>query len=176
MDEFPRFPSIPRLFRDCIITEKIDGTNALIHIDEKANIRAGSRNRWITVQEDNYGFAQWVEENKDQLIELGPGTHYGEWYGYKIGRTYGLSERRFALFNTPRWAGKAPECCETVPVLYEGLFDTEVVRRVLRALHELGSVAVPSFDRPEGVVVFHKTSKQVFKITLDNNDNHKFMV
>lgn len=32
MIEFKAWPKIPRLFRDVIITEKIDGTNAAIHI------------------------------------------------------------------------------------------------------------------------------------------------
>ena len=30
MEEFVGFPKIPRLTRDCVITEKLDGTNASI--------------------------------------------------------------------------------------------------------------------------------------------------
>jgi hypothetical protein len=31
------FPKIPRLFREVIATEKIDGTNAIVHIDEEGS-------------------------------------------------------------------------------------------------------------------------------------------
>ena len=62
---FQAFPSIPRLFRECMITEKLDGTNRVVWIsDDGAEIRAGSRSRWITQDEDNFGFARWVEEHR----------------------------------------------------------------------------------------------------------------
>ena len=38
MIEFTKFPKIPRLNRDMIITEKIDGTNAQIYVAEQAEI------------------------------------------------------------------------------------------------------------------------------------------
>ena len=34
--EFKPFPSIARLHRDCCITEKIDGTNAVVTVDASA--------------------------------------------------------------------------------------------------------------------------------------------
>jgi hypothetical protein len=46
--EFQAFPKIPRLVRDCVITEKLDGTNASIIITEDGQIGAASRNRLIT--------------------------------------------------------------------------------------------------------------------------------
>lgn len=70
-------------------------------------IWAGSRNRWLSLANkngDNHGFARWVFENATELIAgLGPGRHYGEWYGNGIGRNYGLDHKRLALFNTTRW-------------------------------------------------------------------------
>lgn len=45
---FAAFPSIARLCRDMIVTEKIDGTNAQVHITEDGQVLAGSRSRWIT--------------------------------------------------------------------------------------------------------------------------------
>lgn len=102
--EFGSFAKIPRLSRTAIATEKIDGTNAQIWIsDDGSEIAAGSRNRWITPEDDNYGFARWVQEHRDQLITLGPGRHYGEWWGSGIQRRYGLAEKRFSLFNVQRW-------------------------------------------------------------------------
>ena len=79
--EFIPFPKIARLSRLAIVSEKIDGTNAQVLITEDGDIFAGSRSRWITPEDDNYGFARWVEGNKDTLLKLGPGRHMGEWWG-----------------------------------------------------------------------------------------------
>lgn len=43
--EFNGFPKIYRLSRECIITEKIDGTNASILITDDNEIFAGSRTK-----------------------------------------------------------------------------------------------------------------------------------
>jgi hypothetical protein len=43
MPEFAGFPKISRLSRDCIITEKIDGTNAQILITEDNQMFIGYR-------------------------------------------------------------------------------------------------------------------------------------
>ncbi|WP_201783496.1 RNA ligase family protein [Herpetosiphon geysericola] len=51
-DEFVAFPKIARLARQVIVTEKIDGTNTCILINQQGEIRAGSRSRWITVDDD----------------------------------------------------------------------------------------------------------------------------
>src|SRR4051812_31897860 len=101
---FEPFAKIARLSRDVIVTEKIDGTNAQIFIDDMGSvIKAASRTQWITVENDNHGFARWVDENKAELMKLGPGRHYGEWWGAGIQRRYGLKEKRFSLFNVSRW-------------------------------------------------------------------------
>src|SRR5262245_32131020 len=124
---FQPFNKIARLNRNCTITEKIDGTNASVEIvsklavdpgadglletmrrfviaeDAEVAMLAGSRTRYITPTDDNMGFAKWVEANAEQLLALGPGRHYGEWWGQKIQRTYGLTEKRFSLFNVSRW-------------------------------------------------------------------------
>jgi hypothetical protein len=55
-----------------VITEKLDGTNAQIFIADDGEVIAGSRNRWITPLNDNFGFARWVFENEDALRALGP--------------------------------------------------------------------------------------------------------
>jgi hypothetical protein len=129
---FAEFPKIPRLSREVIVTEKIDGTNAQVHIqhdphsngvgertddgygicvyNERAqcfySIRAGSRTQWITPEHDNHGFAKWVFAHAQELSELGEGQHFGEWWGSGIQRGYGLTkgEKRFSLFNVGRWA------------------------------------------------------------------------
>ena len=74
--EFQAFPKIHRLNREVIVTEKIDGTNALVWIsDDSTEARAGSRSRWITPEDDNFGFASWVRHNAEELRGLGPGYH-----------------------------------------------------------------------------------------------------
>jgi hypothetical protein len=173
--EFMEFTKIHRLSRDMIVTEKLDGTNAQVCIGEDGSVRAGSRNRWLTLDSDNFGFARWVHAHADELRGLGPGRHFGEWWGQGIQRTYGLSEKRFSLFNVGRWADDAvrPACCHVVPVLLRFTFDTSRVDFVLDSLKAHGSVAAPGFMQPEGVVVFHAPSGTLFKKTLDKNDGHK---
>lgn len=170
MSDYPAFPKIPRLRRSVVITEKIDGTNALIQVNNDGTILAGSRNRWLTPESDNFGFARWVAEHEDELRELGPGRHYGEWWGAGIQRRYGLDHKRFSLFNTARWENVAPpSCCHVVPVLATGTLDGSI-DECLAALRERGSVAAPGFMAPEGVVVFHTASRSLFKVLLEGDD------
>lgn len=181
---FEEFVKIARLSRDMIVTEKIDGTNAQILVGEDGTVLAGSRNRWITPDADNFGFARWVAEHADELRTLGPGRHFGEWWGNGIQRGYGLpnGDKRFSLFNVARWADvrdrvkyptDRPACCCVVPVLESAIFDSGVIELTLHRLLEHGSQAAPGFMKPEGIVVFHVASGQLFKKTLDKNDGHK---
>lgn len=222
---FPEFNKIARLKRDCVVTEKLDGTNGLIFIcghskfidkfdlsisDENRErflkeyclgltndglyMFAGSRTRWITPEKDNYGFAAWVTRNSEELFKLGEGHHYGEWYGNGIQRKYDLKEKRFALFNARIWDNKnvtprllsidretneekyskeCPSCCEVVPVLWEGIFDTNEIELVLHNLKVEGSKAVPGFMNPEGIVIYHTASGKMYKQTIDNDEKPK---
>lgn len=173
MIEFEAFPKIPRLNRMCTITEKIDGTNAQIIISDDGEIAAASRSRLITVDNDNFGFARWVEANRSSLIDLGPGRHFGEWWGSGIQRGYGLKEKRFSLFNSARWTGCAPACCSVVPVLYSGPFCTDAVNDVVEHLRVFGSSAAEGFMKPEGVIVWHEAARQMFKVTLEKDESPK---
>lgn len=172
---FVGFPKIHRLNREVVVTEKLDGTNALVHIDDDGTIRAGSRTRWITPLDDNYGFAAWVEANKDDLSKLGPGAHFGEWWGGKIQRGYGVKERRFSLFNTTLWNDDSvrPACCHVVPSLASSSDIRECVEAALTLLRQTGSVAAPGFASPEGVVAYHVASGTLFKVLLDKDDQSK---
>lgn len=192
---FEAFPKIPRLKREVTITEKIDGTNAQITWveinsefaletaqadpfclgiydgisdgDSALALYAGSRNRWLTRTADNFGFGNWVMAHGSELLTLGVGRHFGEWYGQGIQSGYDLGEKRFALFNTARWNDlnpNRPACCGVVPVLAHGedVDDDEV----MRSLAEGGSVAVPGYRAPEGIVVWHSASRQYYKRTF----------
>jgi len=184
--DFVEFPKIARLNRECIVTEKIDGTNACIAIGEDGSFRTGSRTRWITPDDDNFGFSRWAHEHREELMQLGPGTHFGEWWGSGIQRGYGLQkgEKRFSLFNVSRWhralgGTVPPACCRVVPLLYwtppgeAALSITAAVEYAVSALRRAGSQAVPGFTRPEGVVVYHTAARQLFKVTLERDDEWK---
>jgi hypothetical protein len=169
---FEGFQKIGRLSKGCIITEKIDGTNAQVCIGEDGGFLVGSRNREITPGNDNMGFATWAYSKKQELIDtLGPGRHFGEWWGGKIQRGYGVTEKRFSLFNTTRWdSTELPDGVFTVPVLYEGDFNDYSVSSALEKLKEQGSLASPGFMNPEGIVIFHKGTKALFKVTYEHNE------
>ena len=107
MHEFTPWPKTARLFRDIVVTEKLDGTNAAIHISAGYEVAfpdafelkpgeaivdgrlwrlsAQSRKRIITPDNDNFGFAAWVYDNAAELVSLlGEGLHFGEWWGRGI--------------------------------------------------------------------------------------------
>jgi hypothetical protein len=172
--EFEGFKSISRLNRRVVVTEKLDGTNAQVHVLDDGTVLSASRNRYIQPGDDGFGFAAWVKAREDELRELGPGRHFGEWWGAGIQRKYGLKEKRFSLFNVAKWGESRPACCHVVPVLWEGMFLDLNVSTVIERLRTLGSVAAPGFMNPEGIVIFHEHSSSLFKFTLDKNDAHKW--
>lgn len=207
--EFQKFPKIPRLNRGMTITEKVDGTNACVIVELAETVVtnpqnpessywnlpiakpvidgveyalfAQSRKRMITPGKatDNYGFAQWVVDNAEDLVKLGPGRHYGEWWGNGIQRGYGLQngDKRFSLFNPYRYeaqidGGVLPANVSTVPILEEGPFDTGRINTVLNYLATAGSQLAP-FGDPEGIIVYHEAARQSFKVTLEDDESPK---
>lgn len=178
MTDFEEFPKIPRLKRDIVITEKIDGTNAQVFIAEDGTMRFGSRSRWITPKDDNYGFARWATEHADSLRELGPGRHFGEWWGAGIQRRYSVAEKRFSLFNAGRWTEEnpPPACCYVVPILYQGKFTTSAVEDALEQLRTSGSAASPGFMKPEGVIVYFAAARSYFKVALERDEEPKSFI
>lgn len=200
--EFEPFKKIARLNREIVITEKIDGTNACVGISEigqipdgvnaavavietpagPVSVYAGSRSRWLLPMkgQDNFGFAGWVFRHAEELLQLGPGRHFGEYWGQGIQSGYGLGHKRFSLFNVGRWCGPnrggAPECCSTVPILYQGEFTTDAVDDAVGWLRANGSCAAPGFMKPEGVVVYHTAGNILFKVTLTDDEKPKTLV
>ena len=106
---------------------------------------------------------------------LGPGRHFGEWWGSGIQRGYGLpkGEKRFSLFNVKRWTENRPQCCYVVPVLYQGDFDTGVNLDTMKTLAYGGSLAAPGFMKPEGVVIYHTAGNVLFKKTFEKDEKGK---
>jgi hypothetical protein len=181
----PLWPKTIRLSERWTVTEKVDGTHAIVVIRHASaedtaepgvmaaagpggrtvTVRAASRTRWLVPEHlaregderDNFGFAAWVAAYAAELAVLGPGDHHGEWYGAGIGRSYGLTERRFALFDTARWQrglpDGVPEELGLVPVLAEceGVKLNATVTRCLARLEKHGSQLVNG-AAAEGVV------------------------
>lgn len=61
---------------------KIDGTCSCVWRDDRSGLRFGSRNREVTVNEDNQGFAAWASENEElaEFFEEFPNLRlFGEW-------------------------------------------------------------------------------------------------
>lgn len=181
-NEFEAWPKIARLNRSITITEKIDGTNAAIVVNEDLSVFAQSRTRIITPEDDNFGFARWVAENEEELASLlGPGRHFGEWWGQGIQRKYGMSEKRFSLFNSYRWGFLADDDPDdpalpglsVVPVLYEGPFNQDEIEMCLDDLRLEGSHAAPGFMDPEGIIIWHDAARVMFKVTLKNDEAPK---
>lgn len=172
MSDFQAFEKIQPFHKVWLsITQKIHGTNGQIHIykkeDETLDLKVGSRTRWITPESDNYGFAQFVCDNKPEILEkLGLGTHFGEWAGQGINTGEGLKQRMFLLFNVRRWAGKElPTRFGIVPQLYSGTFSKELIDITFERLRQDGSSLVPGYMHPEGIVIDidGKLYKRVFQ-------------
>lgn len=193
ISDFREFPKIARLSRDCIITEKLDGTNGQVYITEDGQMLVGSRNRWITPEADNYGFASWAYAHREELMTLGPGRHFGEWWGQGVQRKYAMNEKKWSLFNVARWCliGETPKpisgpdprvikmqdmlpaCCSLVPVLYQGVFTTNACEDAINDLKINGSKASPGFKDPEGIVCFHIAGNFGFKKTIKGDEAPK---
>ena len=149
-------------------------TNLIVPgLDRRIAVHVGSRKRWLQPGKhtDNFGFAGWAVERAQELYgALGMGGHYGEWYGVGIQRGYGLVERRLALFNTD----KAPaiehlDNVEVVPELYRGPMGKDP-NDLVNYLNASGSLAVPGWMKPEGVVIYHLAARTSFKVLCENDD------
>lgn len=143
-----------------IVTEKIDGTNGVVHISPEGVVTAGSRNRWLTVEKDNYNFAKWVQENAETLKEtLGQGYHYGEWAGKGIqGRYKNAEQRSFFLFDTLQYShleGISWPDLNVVPTILtseEGMWSNDLLHISKSVIARTGSYAYPK-QPAEGVVL-----------------------
>lgn len=195
--EFKKWSSTPRWHKGLHITEKIDGTNACVVVGD-GWVKAQSRKRLITPDNDNFGFARWVHDNAGALTDaLGFGYHYGEWFGEGIQKNpLQILGRRFALFNTWHWA--RPENAERlemvdglehVPVLHDenihGPATWETIPLILQELSTWGSKVrgLPAIwddksgfyttPKPEGIIVWHRETQQKYKILLEGDAFHK---
>lgn len=170
--EFKPWPKIPRHDKEDYIgiTEKMDGTNSCIVIDDGLIVAVQSRKRFITPEDDNFGFAKWVVNNNEALLSLGDGYHYGEWVGQGIqGNPHNLEDKRLFLFNVQRWGEhnpNTPKVVSVVRVLYNGPESKTIVDETMQ---ELLNIADVEKYTPEGVISFNFRTKCYVKTTFKNN-------
>lgn len=186
MPEFKRFPKIPRaerVFKSMTITEKLDGTNACVvgyecdgypssepeclAVVDGLELYAQSRKRTLTLDTDNYGFARWVQDHAEELAQLGPGYHFGEWWGNGIQRGYELDEKRFSLFNVSLSSEDLPDCVSLVPVLTRCRFSPMMIAHWLYNIEQKGSYAAPGYMNPEGIMCWVEGIRQYIKAPID---------
>jgi len=96
-------------------TVKLHGTNAAIGYSKQDGLWCQSRERILSIEKDNAGFAFWVESNKghfenqlslitvyseahDKYISHDTVIMYGEWAGGNIQKGVGLSETNKAFY------------------------------------------------------------------------------
>lgn len=180
------WPKTSRLQSPVVGTEKLDGANCAVIIEEfdsadwnrfditvrgydgfdrpKYSVGAQSRNQLVSPDNDFRGFAAWVWENANELIHhLGIGRHFGEWV-WK-----GHQSPSFNLFNTRRWkdVGHPVPGLNTVPVLYEGDYYDGVAEDMCEDLRNNGSRLLNErgepYAPPEGVCLYFKNNGAIFK-------------
>lgn len=90
-------------FGKCYIFYKIDGTNASVWLDKEGKVKAGSRNRELTLENDNAGFYNAII-NDERIINY-LNTHpshrlFGEWLVPHTLKTYRQDAwRKFYIFD-----------------------------------------------------------------------------
>ena len=150
------------------ITEKLDGTNACVVIEQGEFKGTQSRKRAITPGDDNFGFASWAYSRQDDLLQLGDGYHYGEWVGPGIQKNpHNLEEKKFFLFNTARPVETLPDGVNQVPILYQG--DFLGVNHVDEVAKELFDTETAKGNTPEGIIVYFHSMRLPMKYTFHAN-------
>ena len=161
--EFKKYQHLERFGNDEVegiefgklyIFPKLDGTNAQVWLDDEGNIKAGSRNRELTLEKDNAGFYKFVLENENikKYLEKHP-THrlYGEFLVPHSLKTYREDAwRRFYIFDV--CLDKENGSVEYIPYdIYKPLVE------------EFGLDYIPP------IVTMTNGSYEYFIRTLDNN-------
>lgn len=161
--EFKKYQHLERFGNDEVegielgklyIFPKLDGTNAQVWLDDEGDIKAGSRNRELTLEKDNAGFYKFVLENENikRYLEKHP-THrlYGEFLVPHSLKTYREDAwRRFYIFDV--CLDKEDGSVEYIPYdIYKSLVE------------EFGLDYIPP------IVTMTNGSYEYFIRTLDNN-------
>lgn len=177
--EFKAWPKIGRVNKQLhvTITEKMDGTNACVIVQDGKVVGVQSRNRMIDRHSDNAGFANWVYDNADEIASLlGEGYHYGEWIGPGIQKNpHKFARKFFMLFNPERYTTDTDESpwlssslpMGTVRVLYQGPYTPDTIEETMM---KLKSFAETHEYTPEGVIAYIHETRTMLKCTFENSE------
>ncbi len=112
MNEFRKYMHLERFGNEEVegielgtayIFPKIDGTNASAWLDSSGSVCAGSRNRELSIDEDNAGFCAYIHKNDEvkSFLRCHPSlTLYGEWLVPHTLKTYRDDAwRKFYVFD-----------------------------------------------------------------------------
>jgi hypothetical protein len=109
----------------CYIDPKLDGTNASIWSGEGGIVEAGSRNRQLTLDNDNAGFLAWASQHEgiQEFCETYPHFRlYGEWLVPHTLRSYRAEAwRRFWVFDVWDETKQALTPAEDIADLFDDL-------------------------------------------------------
>jgi hypothetical protein len=125
----------------CYIFPKIDGTNSSIWLDNDGiTIKAGSRNRELSLEDDNAGFYRWVLEQSvfaEYFKEFPDDILYGEWLVPHTLRTYNEDAwRKFYVFDI---------FCNGAYIDYS-LYDTDLAPYGIEYIKPLAIINNPEYD------------------------------
>ncbi len=167
-------------------TVKLHGTNAGVHIS-RDGIQAQSRERLITIGDDNAGFAMFVAEREPVFsilsgyiaeLENVPGfrnyTIFGEWCGGNIQSKVGLNnlDKHFVIFNvydhvlekyiTRDWMYPAVHVTKDIP----GQMLDILHRHGIYLIHEIPTYEITiDFSQPEQYI------EELERLTLNVEEN-----
>lgn len=147
-----------------VVTVKLHGTNAAIGWDGDT-IWTQSRNRLITPEDDNMGFAALVHKDRDFILTClwlhGPrGIIYGEWAGPGVQAKVALKDLPYRVFETfamqldGEWVPYENE--RLFPLGCEHQADPEYLQEVVERIDQRCDFALKNFGIMgigEGVVV-----------------------
>ncbi len=139
-------------------TVKIHGTNAGVVCAPGLPLQAQSRNRELTLENDNMGFAAFVVEHEEALREyamevrnvcglssIDPVVLYGEWCGPGIQKGVGVARlpyKQFAVFAARLRDGayldpfKSPDFCPPIHPFVRSVIEVEPIHVVLDFVHK----------------------------------------
>jgi hypothetical protein len=202
--EFRKYQHVERLGTDevdgieigeCWIFPKVDGTNGSVYLDNNGNIKAGSRKRELTLEQDNAGFYAWVLENENirNYLQKHP-THrlFGEFLVPHTLKTYRDDAwRRFYIFDV--CIDKEDDELEYIPYpLYQEMleeFDLDYVppiakiknptyENLVKCLEQNAFLVQDGKGTGEGIVVknydfYNKYKRQVWAKLVANEFKEK---
>jgi RNA ligase len=136
-------------------TVKLHGSNASVRFTN-GEIIPQSRNRVLSVGDDNFGFAAFVEKNKDIFKSMTPRngdlTFYGEWCGGSVQPKVALEqlEKHFVIFSMLHNDIMYP----IARVVSESEFDITTFNKAgIYFIHQIPLYKITvDFSRPEDVI------------------------